>query len=70
MTRVEAINRFFHNDPNDSLLQYLLSEGFCWSEEHGCFRMETERFRHWNNRPMTLAPISVQSDAFHRATNR
>ena len=49
-----------------ALIAYLLAEGFHWSTEHECYRMEHERFRAWNNKPIELGRHSFEVDAYHR----
>jgi len=48
------------------LIAYLQAEGFYWSTEHECYRMEHERFSKWNNKPIELGKHSFEVDAYHR----
>lgn len=43
---------------DEALETYLLREGFRFSPERDCYFMETEKFRHWNNKPWSSRPMT------------
>lgn len=55
---------------SDELIDYLVKEGFRWSDENQCWQMPHEQFVKWNNKMTPLGKMSFEVDHFHMAVHK